>query len=342
MYSNNIYLFLRNERHDGTLAVDKYANLGMLKLKRINVLVMASFRSGSTFISEIFIRNPLAFYIFEPGYVLHDKKCLLPMSKYTMSSQRINMLYDIYSCNFTTPTTNCYEYVNIEQFQAHWIINERYQQKTKYIDMTHVTEFCMNHPITAIKTIRVDRLSELVPLIKDPQIQLKVLHLIRDPRGKFSSMENIRKQNSVNQLIQKLDDYCSRWVENMAIGRTMGEWLLGNYRAIRYEDFAENPINKSRKLYKFLGLDLPATVIDWLNNNTKINKGNNPYSTSRDSIKTAHAWKYRLPFNIARQIETLDSCRDLMNFAGYTLSKDEHEFQNKSVSYLKSRLDWFM
>ncbi|XP_077981797.1 carbohydrate sulfotransferase 1-like [Glandiceps talaboti] len=113
----------------------------------------------------------------------------------------------------------------------------------------------------------------------------------------------------------------------------MGDWLFHRYHLLRYEDLAHNPISTAQRVYEFLGLDLPETVASWLRENTDHRAGN-MYSTTRDSDETAQAWKSSLSYDVIKEAESTNGCKEFMQWAGYRQVKNDKELLNKYDSFL--------
>ena len=55
------------------------------------------------------------------------------------------------------------------------------------LDLDGLSEHCKNSPIIAMKVIYVCHLKWLVPLMKNNSLDVKVVHLVRDPRATLVS-----------------------------------------------------------------------------------------------------------------------------------------------------------
>ncbi|XP_006818721.1 carbohydrate sulfotransferase 1-like [Saccoglossus kowalevskii] len=316
--------------------------------RNVNVLILAGYRTGSTILSELFMRNPDAYYIFEPGFLLELDNCSHEFSTFTRSAELTRFLNVLYTCDFENETSQCYfDAAEVMRgtirFNVRWTIKMRLGLNYANISKMNLTEYCLQHPITAVKTIRVEKISQVVPLMRDPKIDLKVIDLVRDPRGKASSVLTIKDELSEKMLLRSIEHYCSLGMENIAIGKSMDEWLRHNYIAVRYEDFANKPIEVTQKLYTTLGLELPPDLIPWLTINTSHDGHGNAYSTTRDSKVTAHAWRRNLSIRTIQRIENIQACRVFMNYTGYGLVDGRHNLLNdSSISFLESRPEWFL
>ena len=90
---------------------------------------------------------------------------------------------------------------------------------------------------------------------------------------------------------------------------------------------------------KFLGCSIPSKLRKWISENTSTNKppkkfivskGHYPYTTTRDSVKTAEAWRSHLTYDIAKSIDAV--CSEAMKELGYSRVSDKVMYHNMSHS----------
>lgn len=170
----------------------------------------------------------------------------------------------------------------------------------------------------AIKTIRIQDLNTIKDVVSDASLNVKILHLVRDPRGVINSRRKMHEGNTdlarrKGRGADEILDLCEHYDRNLKTGSIAG-WLHGRYKLVRYEDVAENPLPITAEIYKFIGMDVPASVNKWLYNNTRFSKGGS-FSVTRNSKQTAAAWETELDRHIVREIQ--QKCADSMAKLGY-------------------------
>ncbi|KAI8505146.1 Carbohydrate sulfotransferase 1 [Branchiostoma belcheri] len=199
-----------------------------------------------------------------------------------------------------------------------------------------LADLCTNHKHSAVKTIRVASVEELVPLIQDPSLDMKILHLIRDPRAIVASRLDVLHPGAVRNLsgLQELlvrsvefDDICGWMESNVQYRDHIPQYLQGRYALVRYEDVAANPSAMAEKIYNFLGIPLPDEVMQWIDKNTKgshhiVNK----YQTNRNSRASLDTWRHKLVFSSVSRIQ--DRCRPIMAKLGYRPVNSTRELTN--------------
>lgn len=162
-----------------------------------HVLLLSSLgRSGSSFLGGLLTSQPTVFYFFEP---------LLGLKKRGRLTQEnvIQGIQALVSCNITGLIS---EAVRDRSFLVlRTCHHECYEEE-------HARHQCLRHPIRVVKTIRT-RVAWLQPLFTDPAVNLKVIHLVRDPRASLISAWRLNWTITAR-------DACTRIDQDMAAGRT--------------------------------------------------------------------------------------------------------------------------
>ncbi|XP_047739609.1 carbohydrate sulfotransferase 1-like, partial [Hyalella azteca] len=147
-----------------------------------NLLVLSSGpRSGSTFLGELLSLPPSTFYFYEPNQLL--AKDLFVQEKIS------HLLSEFFNCNFS--------YFN---FTSHHLVYRtlRHSSIRKCLvrkrcgvpDMVKMQELCRSAQRRVIKTILMP-VRWIAGLTENPAENLKVVHLVRDPRGTFLSARKL-------------------------------------------------------------------------------------------------------------------------------------------------------
>lgn len=327
-----------------------------------NVIVFASMRTGSSFIGELLARRNDFFYLFEPGLRVQNLLKLKGLSEVVLTTKYLELLDAVYRCNFTNlryflsySSAMTYDQQKkhipglMDPTTCHYYRKDKNNKTRRYcsaITRAAAEKKCLSNKGIGIKIIRINDINLLLPLVLDKEIKLKVIHLVRDPRGMVASrlMLYYHKRKGVfssmyfgNPMRDIVEEYCKTWLKNVEIARYVKE-LRDNYLLIRYEDAAVDPFEAARKIYKFTGLQeggIPRNVAEWLLNNThKTNPKSSPYSTQRDSKETAEHWRSKLTIDMIKKIENTGKCRELMKAVGYRSIYDGRDLNKSNVSYV--------
>ncbi|XP_030646487.1 carbohydrate sulfotransferase 1 [Chanos chanos] len=349
---------------------------------RKHILLLAQTRSGSSFTGQLFNQHPGIFYVFEPLYHVQQA--------FTNSSSRLrraldsrallgayrDLLLNLFTCdlsfleNYIRPEPQdhltgsffrrgsshalctppvCQE--GSEEIQGGQPDETWCPKKCRALNLTLASLACQARSHVAIKTVRIPEVGDLRTLSEDPRLDLRIIHLVRDPRAILASRMMAFSDQFRAWRIWNATGRQPRYVDLGQITRTCRDidnsvetalqrptWLRGRYLMVRYEDLAQNPEGKAREIYRFLGLDMDSRVLTWITQNTNTSappasEWNYKYSTTRDSRNTAHSWRLRLGFNIVRTVQAL--CNSTFSLLGYKLVNSVAELRNMTNSLVE-------
>lgn len=147
---------------------------------------------------------------------------------------------------------------------------------------------CRKSTVMAAKVIRMRMQSLQKVLERDPYI--KVLHLIRDPRGVVLSRA---KANRTEKMLSGGSELCEKITQDILEREGLEKTYKNTFKVVRYEDLATRPLDTASDVYEFLGLSLPQSVKDWLTRSTANSKAKEHSMSTRrkNSTLTAQRWK---------------------------------------------------
>ncbi|XP_071784918.1 carbohydrate sulfotransferase 3-like [Asterias amurensis] len=304
----------------------------------VKIIILASMRTGSSFVGQMFGQNSDIFYLFEPGTFL--QAALRQRGDIFSQSLYIDMLDSLYRCNLTG-----YEYY------SKWLstlvpgsllqkapdmykllcskpdISSKKKVQCGKTTPQHFMRTCMDLKKVAIKSIRISDIGSLLPLIKDKTVNLKVIHLVRDPRGMIASrVLALNEGKKTADTLEKFTDdtkaslinYCRNNLHNTDVGTNMPKFQ-DNYLLLRYEDVSLDPHEEARRIYNFTGLGaVPRNVSRWIQEHTSAHVAGT-YSTSRVSSQVYQSWRSRLSFPTVKTIEEVGTCSQMMQRFGSQL-----------------------
>lgn len=312
----------------------------VLPKQKRGIFLQTNYRSGSTFLGQLFNQHPNAFYTFEPLYPWTDCSSQI--------DERLKVIKGALQCDFV-PAVDVYGSLISEPRKQSPDIkcltdNFCFRSKTKDLcskefcpsgrrsgqcercgplHLPRLNHFCRQHDVAVTKVIRLCDLTSMKSIMEDPSMDVKIIHLIRDPRGMINSRFKINKIWPVPNT----DSTCTRIIHNAKFAKDSGaEWLKGRYLIIRYEDLALHPMETAEKIYKFADMPFLPEVKKWITDNTRSSSGKNPYSTNRNSAETMERWRKDLSFEQVKQVQKV--CSDALNYFGYKIVKSETELHN--------------
>lgn len=330
---------------------------------KTHLLILTSWRSGSSFVGQLFNQNPNVFYLMEPAWHVWDR---LPQEPPKLLHLPIrDLTRSIFLCDMSAfpPYMSKSKYISdIFMWQesralcsppacpdsslTDFINRSECYKKCGRFPLEKMEEACRAYSHVVVKAVRFLDLEVLYPLLKDPSMNMKIIHLVRDPRAVLSSREGFpslgrddstvsKAQNSKANISVVMEEICKAQVQiyKMAIQNPQ-PFLRGRYFMVRYEDLVRNPVARIREWYDFVGLAMTPKLESWIYNVTHglIPKEKNFLPFSEDSMKIAQHWRMKLSFSKVKEVQKL--CQEEMEVFGYQLIKSESEQKNMSLDLL--------
>ncbi|XP_028301335.1 carbohydrate sulfotransferase 7 [Gouania willdenowi] len=353
----------KSNRSDGSEAPEKDVNRTQA---RIHVYLHATWRTGSSFLGELFNQHPDVFYLYEPMW--HIWQALYPGDAGSLQGAVRDMMSALYRCDFSVLKLYAGSQNITTSFIFGWktnkvicseplcdahrraevgLVKEDRCAKCQKRDLRELERECRKYPVMVIKGVRVLDLSTLVPLMKDPDINLQIIQLFRDPRAVHNSRLK-SKQALVKESIQVLrskkqtDKYkrllvpsnrlnraenyvssameliCDNWLSDMLLVTNAPPWVRRNYLRLRYEDLVLHPMQELQRMFHFTKLStFPALKTFALNmTHGQGYSSDKPFLiSSRDAKEAIFAWRERLSVEQITQVEGY--CSEVMRQLGY-------------------------
>ena len=312
---------------------------------RRSLLIFGHDRSGTTFISAMFAKDPQIFMVYEPLWITQRWKYY--ERHYKCSKCELQVISSIVACNFTrsSVSTKFLSYTSspwtgalpVNIFTSPKFCNTSMDQKNEmncpvlgkhpeFVDKVCNSKF--KHSVVKVSPVRLpqEKLANLVPqvLLENPDIDLRVLHLVRDPRGGINSRININwmKDYPNPNLVSTARKLCDTIVSNLQHAeRTLTELKLKHkYKMVLYKQIADDPLGTSKDIYNFAGFDMPVETEKWIIESTTPSKKKlkeeikQPFSTVRNATGNADKWRQDAFFQRNRVIER--ECKPLMDLLG--------------------------
>lgn len=97
-------------------------------------------------------------------------------------------------------------------------------------------------------------------------------------------------------------------------------------RVIRYEDMSNDPYNRTKVLFQFLGFEVHPDVKHFLDTHTRNDYGDHRWNTYRDTKSTPYHWQHDLTFEEVDAIQNV--CGQAMKLWGYVAANDQNHLLN--------------
>ncbi|XP_038600219.1 carbohydrate sulfotransferase 3 isoform X2 [Tachyglossus aculeatus] len=341
---------------------------------RRHVLLMATTRTGSSFVGEFFNQQGNIFYLFEPLWHIERTVTFEPGGANAAGSALVyrDVVKQLFLCDlsvlepFITPPPEdhltqflfrrgssrslCEDPVCTPFVKK---VFEKYHCRDRRcgpLNLTLAAEACRRKEHMALKAVRVRQLDFLRPLVEDPRLDLRIIQLVRDPRavlasrmvafaGKYETWKRWAAEGEArlrDDEVQRLRGNCETIRLSAELGLSRPAWLRGRYMLVRYEDVARQPLQWVREMYRFAGIALTPRVEEWIVQNTQaVRDGSGIYSTQKNSSEQFEKWRFGIPFKLAQVVQS--ACGPAMRLFGYKLALDPATLTNRSVSLLEER-----
>ncbi|XP_072029426.1 carbohydrate sulfotransferase 1-like [Amphiura filiformis] len=362
----------RQELQNGYDSAIRQPNLQTLQDNLLNsrsmddstvVIVLAYFRSGSTFFGQIFNVNPNMFYIFEPLVVF---EILADIERRSSAK----LLERILRCEFSEQFSS--SYMNMSTL-VHYTKNLssilRSNTGRKLQSPARILrKMCLRYKGNiAMKTVSVTLHDIFQFLQQTHHSNLKIIHLVRDPRGVANSQKlleipddvkdafdlyllgrlhakpdlsslmemallvrnsHLRPNAAMAEYRATINGYCHLLLRDLQLTINPPYLLKNRYKLIRYEDFAANPQVLTHKIYSFLEKPTPESAIRWLDINTNVSYRQS-MGLHKNSKETASKWRRYLNVEEVKQVQGV--CGTVMQLLGYKSFYTEESLLDFSV-----------
>ncbi|XP_077568010.1 carbohydrate sulfotransferase 6 [Stigmatopora nigra] len=335
---------------------------------KVHILLLSSWRSGSSFVGQVFSQHPSVFYLMEPAWHVWTK--LRNSGAQALRMAVRDLMRSVFHCDISVTEAYLPKHYNVSSLfmWSHsralcsppacsltprgYFSNETQCLKT-CDTMGHqgVQEACISYSHVVLKSVRIFELESLYPLFEDPKLDLRIIHLVRDPRAVVRSRDQsvkafvndnavvLEQRNMPEPEVQYhvMQEICRSHVRiSERALHTPPPFLKGRYRMVRYEDVARNPQKEINAMYEFVGLNMTNQIEKWIHNMTH-GKGKGSLKeafqiTSRNAADVSQAWRTSLPHNKVKRIQEV--CKEAMRLFGYTTVNSDKEQKRLDIDLL--------
>lgn len=157
-----------------------------------------------------------------------------------------------------------------------------YEKEIDYLDSLKKLSDALVYLDGSKNITRVELLSSIIP-------NMKVIHLIKDPRG-FIYSAGIKRDKNLSPY-----DALRQWIEYNDLAYAIGNRVNpGDYKIIHYEDVVRFPNRTIRDLYNFIGLSQTEPILD-IDTSSQLHLIGNSMRLSYSGIKDKTAdWEGKL------------------------------------------------
>lgn len=274
------------------------------------IVVISSFRSGSSFTGEIF-RFPGSIYYFEPFH-LFGIVTRTPREGYAM-----DLFEGLINCDFN------YLFNDVHWYDVRFVIkpgvpwmeimgqrlpayNKRVPTKLWKEKAETLSNFCKDSTGIVVKTVRL-RMDTMAKLFEEGEEKrrknIHILFNVRDPRAVINSRKKFKWCTERNKCIRS-DELCKDVMNDYKVYLEMKSKYPDNFHVQRFEDLIENPDEHSAKLLYAMGLNHTQRVAEFIQSHTSKNAHPvHAYDTHRYSKAIQDRWTWEMNIDRIREVE---------------------------------------
>ncbi|KAF9408164.1 hypothetical protein HW555_012058 [Spodoptera exigua] len=258
----------------------------------IRTLVISSWRSGSTFLGDLVNSIPSNYYHYEPLLMYGTKQLRRP----TDATEALSIVRRMFKCNFE----GLEEYFEFESKDlslfSHstrlWDYCKNEKSNDLCFNADFISRMCKLFPFQSMKLVRL-RLSLVDEILNDNELNVRVILLMRDPRGLMQS----RRHRRFCELV------------------------------VRFEDLALKPDTTTQKILDFMRVDGRKAFDEFLQSHTNMEVAG-VHSTFKVTRNIPFKWKYTLDYNYVKDLQI--ACKEAMRLWGYKMVYNEtHMMSNE-------------
>lgn len=282
----------------------------------LRVLLVTTWRSGSTFLGQVLAHHPAVFHHYEPL----STRGIRQVRSGRDAFQAQQLLHRLLDCRFS----GLNDYLNYtrshpEDMLGHnipvWDACRKGPNTNACYNATFLSRACQMFPIQLVKTVRL-RLNLTQLFLNDEKMNVKVVFLVRDPRATMSS-----RYSSVSWCTDKPDCsspdvLCSDLQGDLKVATALKQLYPDRFIMIKYEELATDPHTQIQNLMEFLGMEYSPNIARYIEEHTQFDQ-KNPWSTKRKSADRVNMWKKQLPLQEVHAIQ--NACEPVLKNLGYEL-----------------------
>ena len=177
-------------------------------------------------------------------------------------------------------------------------------------------KLCSKNKIRAAKVVRatMEEIGHFLHKNKECTNQIKVIYLLRDPRGRLNSLNSLHKFNYSNhKAVAKM---CDREMKDVQTAKCLEDFFPGTFLQVKYEDLAADTIGVSERIYNFLFDSYLAPEVEKFMKANTSKTTENAWNTKREDPKaTSLAWMMEMSPKANKIVQ--ENCKELIDHLSY-------------------------
>ncbi|CAH1634967.1 unnamed protein product [Spodoptera littoralis] len=177
---------------------------------------------------------------------------------------------------------------------------------------------CKLFPFQSMKLVRL-RLRLVDEILNDKELNVKVILLMRDPRGLMQSRRH-RRFCELSSDCWEPSLVCADMLSDYVAARSIMQRYPGRLLVIRFEDLALKPDVTTQQILDFMRVDGRKAFDEFLKSHTNMEVAG-VHSTFKVTRNIPFKWKYTLDYNYVEDLQI--ACKEAMRLWGYKMAYNE-------------------
>ncbi|XP_048238529.1 carbohydrate sulfotransferase 3-like isoform X1 [Haliotis rufescens] len=315
---------------------------------RTRLLISTYLRSGSTLTGAIIQSSDEVFYVFEPLLMIYEKwrHSQLPLKFFNQKSElfknnnnfeknAIKTVEEIWNCSFENidlDTLTQFHMQESKTTKAYFKCTQRNPGVNGIVAcLPDLKDLCRSRRINSQKVVRLPL--RLVSPLMQKYPDLKIIHLVRDPRASILSQYVRLKYFQWSNLQKYAEMFCARIHEDLGTTANLARTYPGRIKLVRYETMAEHPLHIAEDLYQFVDLTFTKEARQFVYDRTLSGKKDSNCVTclvKSNASVAANKWRTSIGLRAAQAIDA--KCGKVYTLLGYKPVKTIPDLKNLSHS----------
>lgn len=188
---------------------------------------------------------------------------------------------------------------------------------------------CQKSRVVALKVIRSTMYG--ISSIFTSDSNVKVIHLIRDPRAVLKSQHRVGSFKW-RDVAKASSEFCQRVENDISVSTNLSKIHTNRILTVRYEDIVDYPLETGRKMYAFFNLDMTLPIQKYIWNITYGGHKDGCFIciVRSNATSTANTWRRKLPFHLVNEMQ--QGCGKVLRIMGYRTFNNSQEVKDLQLS----------
>ncbi|RUS88009.1 hypothetical protein EGW08_004175 [Elysia chlorotica] len=310
-------------------------------------MILTYGRSGSTLTHDIINTHPDVFSFFEP---LHNYAFLFSLLQEDYSKAfgkhvhltgieeynilAVSILQKMFTCDYHDLSRLTSLNHHVRHFKStremYYCVQRAATLEQEEKCLRAMQKRCEQKRVRLVKTIRLS--VKMAESLFQSNPCLKMIYLVRDPRGSYHSKSKFFQGIGVNTTYDA-ERFCPRFDKDIDAVIELKARYPDRVYMVRFENMVEDTIDSSRKIYNFIGLDFSPAIEKTVYDKIHAKGTPNEYTVNRaNATEACFKWRTTIDYSVAQVFDKY--CSQPYSKLGYLPAKSLVELRDLSKPLL--------